>query len=94
MAEPSDQGRPYKNGCIGDKYERCTVVAYDKLTTDGKRTVRIDCVCGTKNKRVRVHHLADGSIVSCGCHRDEQLRVNRRSGRSTKNRTTLERAEA
>jgi hypothetical protein len=77
----AEQKRPYKDACIGDTYDRLTVVAYDKPASDGKRTVRVDCTCGTKGKRVRAQTLVDKRVKSCGCIRDEKFETNRRRGR-------------
>lgn len=70
------QNRPFKLACIGDRFGRLLVVGYGQNASDGKRTVFVQCDCGSPKKRVRVNHLVE-STTSCGCRRDEALVVNR-----------------
>ncbi len=79
MQEP--EKRPYKHACIGDIYNKLKVVAYSETLPDGKRTVFVECQCGSPRKRVRVPHLVDGTTKSCGCHRDENFANNRANSR-------------
>lgn len=56
---------------INKKYGKLTVIAEGNPNLVGRRVVCI-CECG-KQKEVRLSHLKNGSIVSCGCRISEFL---------------------
>lgn len=68
-----DKKRPYKIACVGDRFGKLKVVAYAPKVPDGRRTVIVECDCGSGKKRVRVNHLVEKNTVSCGCVRDEKF---------------------
>lgn len=51
---------------IGQRFGKLTVVERVRKSTESEFT----CLCDCGNKTVvRIGHLADGNILSCGCHR-------------------------
>lgn len=56
---------------IGNKYGRYTVLEKTNIKFGSTYKYKCRCECGTE-KNIAIHHLVNGSTVSCGCWRKER----------------------
>jgi hypothetical protein len=63
---------------IGDNYGKLTIVKESQphRLPSGKTKRMFECLCECGNvKNIRLTHLIDGKIISCGCYRIENTRL-------------------
>lgn len=58
----------------GQQFHRLTAIEKQPSNRHGQAMWRCACECGTQ-KIVNATHLKAGSVKSCGCFRDEQIRA-------------------
>ena len=64
---------------IGSTFGRLTALSFERHPR-GHHRLLCKCSCGTE-KSIRIEHLKNGKIVSCGCFWQEQrIKVNTRHG--------------
>ena len=79
------QIKPNLKNIQGQRFGKLIVLSREGSTRTWVTTWRCLCDCGNI-KVVRGIHLRRGSVVSCGCHKDEQIRLRSTTHGQTKRR--------